>query len=182
MNDYLFLMGVITSLSGGMIAAIARNLFHAALGLALTLTGTAVLFVPLGGELISVLQILVYLGAVAIAILFILMLSPPFYLKRGQRNALKLLASVIVTLIVAVPLLSAAFSVKAKGIVSYTPPTVQQIGRVLLDEFVFPFEVISVLLTVAIIGAIVIARDLPDEETARLPKPTATSTSGEVQP
>ncbi|MCB9367421.1 MAG: NADH-quinone oxidoreductase subunit J [Calditrichaeota bacterium] len=166
MNEYLFIMGMVAALFGGVVAAIARNLFHAALGLALTLAGTAVLFIPLGGELISVIQILVYLGAVAISILFILMLSPPFYLKRGQRNVLKLIVSVIITGIVAVPLMSAAMSVNAVGERAYSVPTVQQIGRVLLTDFVFPFEIMSVLLTVAIIGAIVIARDLPEDKQA----------------
>ena len=74
MTEFLFIAGAALALMGGLIAVIARNLFHASLGLAMTLTGTAGLFIPLGGELISVVQILVYLGAVAVAIIFILML------------------------------------------------------------------------------------------------------------
>jgi len=168
MNDFLFIVGLLTALGGGLLAVIARNLFHAAIGLAATLAGTACLFVPIGGEFVAVIQVLVYLGAVAVSIVFILMLSPPFYLKRVHRNALKLLGAVIVTLVVAVPLFAAALAAgPAKGSTA-AAPTVQQIGRALLTEFVFPFEIISVLLTVAIIGAIVIARDLPEDEQAVL--------------
>lgn len=164
MNDFLFIIGAFISLGGGILAVIARNLFHAALGLAAALAGIACLFVPIGGELIAVVQVLVYLGAVAVSIVFILMLSPPFYLKRAHRNILKLSGAVGVTLIVAVPLFAAVLSVESHGGSSDLVPTIDQLGRALLTEFVFPFEIISVLLTVAIIGAIVIARDLPEDE------------------
>lgn len=170
MSEFMFICGAALALVGGLLAVIARNLFHASLGLALTLTGTAGLFIPLGGELIAVVQILVYLGATAIAIIFILMLSPPFYLKRPHRNALKVAGAVGVVLIFAVPLISAAMSVTSPGSITYAAPTVQQIGRALLNDYVFPFEIISVLLTVAIIGAIVLARDLPEDNA--VPKAT----------
>ncbi|NUO19929.1 NADH-quinone oxidoreductase subunit J [bacterium] len=166
MSDFLYICGAALALSGGIIAVIARNLFHAALGLALTLTGTAGLFIPLAGELIAVVQILVYLGATAIAIIFILMLSPPFYLRRPHRNALKVVGAVGVVLIFAVPIIGAVLSLPQTYGATYPVPTVPEIGRALLNDFVFPFEVISILLTVAIIGAIVLARDLPEDKTA----------------
>lgn len=164
MSEFLFISGAAMALVGGLLAVIARNLFHAALGLAVTLTGTAALFIPLAGELIAVVQILVYLGATAISIIFILMLSPPFYLKRPQRNTMKVIGAIGVVLIFSVPLMRAAMSVGSSGMGSYTAPTINQIGRALLTDFVFPFEIISVLLTVAIIGAIVLARDLPEDK------------------
>lgn len=164
MHDFLFITGGILALAGGLLAVIARNLFHAALGLALTLTGTAGLFIPLGGELISVVQILVYLGAVAIAVIFILMLSPPFYLKRPHRSGVKIALAAGTVVIFAIPLWRAISSTCEVANRTAQAPTVAQIGRSLLTEFVFPFEIISVLLTVAIIGAIVLARDLPEDK------------------
>lgn len=164
MAEYLFFSGAALTLAGALLAVIARNLFHAALGLALTLCGTAGLFIPLGGELISVVQILVYLGATAIAIIFILMLSPPFYLKRPQRNVWKIARAFAVALVVIVPLIKAISTVMAPVTIDSSAPTVEDIGRVLLTDFVFPFEIISVLLTVAIIGAIALARDLPSDK------------------
>lgn len=160
----MFIAGAGLALMGGLIAVIARNLFHASLGLAMTLTGTAGLFIPLGGELIAVVQILVYLGATAVAIIFILMLSPPFYLKRPHRNPAKLAVAALIGVVFAIPLFRAIFSIGSRVSTSHTTPTVQDIGKKLLTEFVFPFEIISVLLTVAIIGAIVLARDLPEDE------------------
>lgn len=173
MHDFLFLTGGSLALAGGLLAIVARNLFHAALGLALTLVGTAGLFIPLGGELISVVQVLVYLGAVAIAIIFILMLSPPFYLKRPHRSSLKIGMAIGTVAIFAVPLYRAISSTCAITDHAAQTPTVAQIGRALLTEFVFPFEIISVLLTVAIIGAIVLARDLPEDADIRHDAPTS---------
>jgi len=162
-TEFLFFAGAALALVGGLLAITAKNLFHAALGLAITLTGTAGLFIPLGGELISVVQVLVYLGAVAVAITFILMLSPPFYLNQPYRSVLKVSAAIGVVLIFSVPLFRAILTVESHVYSSRVAPTVDQIGRTLLTEFVFPFEIISVLLTVAIIGAIVLARDLPED-------------------
>ncbi len=164
MSEFLFIAGAALAIIGGLLAVVARNLFHASLGLAMTLTGTAGLFIPLAGELIAVVQILVYLGATAISIIFILMLSPPFYLKRPNRNMWKVVGAIGVVLIFSVPLMRAIMSVSSPGTGSHPAPTVNQIGRALLTEFVFPFEIISVLLTVAIIGAIVLARDLPEDK------------------
>lgn len=164
MGDFLFIAGAALAVIGGLLAVIARNLFHAALGLVMALAGTAGIFIPLGGELISVVQVLVYLGAVAVAIVFILMLSPPFYLRRPHRNALKVASAVGAVLIFAVPLFRAILSLGRSNANEHAAPTINEIGRALLTEFVFPFEIISVLLTVAIIGAIVLARDLPEDK------------------
>ena len=176
MTEFLFIAGAALALMGGLIAVIARNLFHASLGLAMTLTGTAGLFIPLGGELISVVQILVYLGAVAVAIIFILMLSPPFYLKRPHRNPATLAVAALIGVVFSIPLLRAVFSIGSRVSTTHVTPTAQEIGKTLLTEFVFPFEIISVLLTVAIIGAIVLARDLPEDD-----KPHTATSQGETK-
>lgn len=176
MAEFMFIAGAALALIGGLMAVIARNLFHAALGLAMTLTGTAGLFIPLGGELIAVVQILVYLGATAVSIIFILMLSPPFYLKRPHRNPAKLAVAAIIGVVFGLPLFRAIMSVGSRVSTTHVTPTVQEIGKKLLTEFVFPFEIISVLLTVAIIGAIVLARDLPEDD-----KPHTATTQGETK-
>lgn len=167
MDTFLFVAGSSVALIGTLIAVSARHIFHAALGLAIALAGTAGLFVPLNGELISVIQILVYLGAVAIAIVFVLMLSPPYYMARPRRNPFKILAATAVAIALVTPLAMKLFSLPS-------PPaptgarvvTVQQIGHAMLADYLFPFEVIGLLLTVVIIGAIVLARDLPRDQEA----------------
>jgi len=166
MDTFLYISGSFVAVGGAFIAIAARHIFHSALGLAICLLGTAGLFVPLNGELISVVQVLVYLGAVAIAIMFTLMLSPPYYLKRPRRNPLKIASAALIAGLLCAPLLM----VMVKHGPAKTPVTtgfspIREIGRLMLSEFVFPFEIISLVLTVVIIGAIVLARDLPKEDT-----------------
>ena len=166
MDTFLFIAGSGVAIGGALLAIAARHIFHAALGLAICLAGTAGLFVPLNGELISVVQLLVYLGAVAIAIMFTLMLSPPYYLKRPKRSPLKIAAAALIAGMLCTPL----FLVMISHAPEKTPITtgfnpIHEIGRLMLSDFVFPFEIISLVLTVVIIGAIVLARDLPKEDT-----------------
>lgn len=176
MDLFLFIAGGGLALAGAFIAVGARHIFHAALGLALALGGTAGLFVPLNGELISVIQILVYLGAVAVAIVFVLMLSPPYYMMRPRRSPLKVGAAAVVALALVTPLAWRAVLVTGDKTASVAGAvTVQQIGNSILSEFVFPFEIISLVLTIVIIGAIVLARDLPE-----LREPDQTSELGRI--
>ena len=165
MDTFLFIAGSFVSIAGALLAISVRHIFHMALGLAIALVGTAGLFIPLNGELISVVQLLVYIGAVAIAIMFTLMLSPPYYLKRPKRSPLKIAAAALIAGMLCTPLLLVMLThapEKALVITGFSP--IQEIGRLMLSDFVFPFEIISLVLTVVIIGAIVLARDLPPEE------------------
>lgn len=128
----------------------------------MALVGTAGLFIPLHGELISVVQILVYLGAVAIAIIFMLMLSPPYFLERAKRSRWKIVAATFIAALVTVPLFLIALRVpRGEAAAPVELNRIHEIGRLMLSDFVFPFEIISLVLTVVIIGAIVIAREMP---------------------
>lgn len=180
MEMFLFIAGSLVAIGGALLAIGARQIFHAALGLAICLAGTAGLFVPLNGELISVVQLLVYLGAVAIAIIFTLMLSPPYYLKRPRRNPLKIAGAALIAGLLSTPLFLVMLTHPPEKIpitTGFSP--IREIGRLMLSDFVFPFEIISLVLTVVIIGAIVLARDLPKDDTATSDVPAAT---GEPQP
>ena len=177
MDTFLFIAGSAVAIAGALIAITVKHIFHMALGLAIALIGTAGLFVPLSGELISVVQLLVYLGAVAIAIMFTLMLSPPYYLKRPKRNPLKIAAAAVVAGMLCTPLLMVMLTHGPEQ----PPPAsgfspIHRIGELMLSDFVFPFEIISLVLTVTIIGAIVLARDLPEDEA----KPAQTIASNEA--
>jgi NADH:ubiquinone oxidoreductase subunit 6 (subunit J) len=178
MDTFLYIAGTVVAVGGALVAISARHIFHAALGLAISLAGTAGLFVPLNGELIAVVQLLVYLGAVAIAIMFTLMLSPPYYLRRPKRSPLKIAAAALIAGMLSTPLFLVMMShgpEKLPVVGDFSP--IREIGRLMLSDFVFPFEIISLVLTVTIIGAIVLARDLPPEETR-----TQTATDSHSEP
>jgi NADH-quinone oxidoreductase subunit J len=154
----LFILGVLT-VAGAVAAMTLRNLIHCVLSLAVSFVGVAMLFLRLGAEFVGLAQILVYVGAVAILIVFAILLtrstgseSRPFFGSRWY-----------VGLGIAVALfgcLSAAV-INARELVVSTPEPkvalVKQIGVDLMTTHVLPLEVIGMLLTAAMLGAVIVA-------------------------
>ena len=86
----LSFLGVLTITFGGAFIAVgARNIFHNVLGLALSLFGVAGIFVFLNSPFLAMMEILIYVGAICIAICFAIMLSEPLYLPRPPRKPIK---------------------------------------------------------------------------------------------
>lgn len=142
------------------VAAVSlRNLVHCALMLMASFAGLAALYLHLGAQFVGFAQVLVYIGAVAILILFAILLT------RGTEPARKSIFSatwgVGVGIAVAVfGLLSAVIRSSRALTPGVRPPsdlTVRQIGEQLMSKYVLPLEVIGLLLTAALIGAIIIA-------------------------
>jgi NADH-quinone oxidoreductase subunit J len=165
-----FFIFAILSLGGALGVVTSRNLIHGALFLIVSLFGGAGFFVLLSVPFIAVVQVLVYIGAIAILIIFAVMLTRSMTTMRELFNRQWWLSAVVgvlffVLLSVAVILpVWGANSPNAGQPVSDQVATVQDLGVALVsgNEFVLPFEVASLLLTGAMIGAIVIARDTED--------------------
>jgi NADH-quinone oxidoreductase subunit J len=90
-----FLVVVGMTILGALIAVGARNIFHNVLGLALSLIGVAGIFIYLNSPFVALMEILIYVGAICIAICFAIMLSQPQYLKGPPRSFLKSLGAVL---------------------------------------------------------------------------------------
>jgi NADH-quinone oxidoreductase subunit J len=148
-----------------------RNLVHCALCLALSFLGVAGLFLHVNAGFVAFAQILVYVGAVAILIVFAILLTRNAE-PDPARTGPNLLLSIPLTAVVGVILLNAGFSTQLvmSGKVASAPP-VRELGRALMTSHVVPLEVIGVLLTVALVGAVVLA----------LPEPPTEETSGGKQ-
>jgi NADH-quinone oxidoreductase subunit J len=134
-----------------------RNMVHCALCLALTFLGVAGLFLQMNAGFLAFAQILVYVGAVAILIVFAILLT------RGTEQPQEkwssgILLSVPLAAVVAAILLNAIFSTP---LAAKTPtgaaPAVRDLGIALMTTHVIPLEIIGVLLTVALLGAVVLA-------------------------
>lgn len=143
----------------GIIAA--RRLFHSALFLVLMLMSVAAEFVVLGADFLAVAQALIYVGAVMVLILFGIMLTPqqqdvPSLGGLGQQLAGVIVAGLVFTAAVGALVLTPWPRMVTEPI---NAPTTATIGQGLFTTFALPFEVASVLLLVAMIGAIVIARE-----------------------
>ena len=148
------------TIGGACIAVFPRNILYNVLGLAMALSGVAGLYLYLGSLFIALMQLLIYVGAITIAICFAIMLSSPMYLPGPPRSPLKLLGG----------LLGAggvfAFLLLLTRRTTWVPAkervndwSIKTIGDFLLTDYVLIFEVISLLLLVAMLGAIVTARN-----------------------
>ena len=137
-----------------------RNVVHAALYLVGTLLGAAALYVLLFAEFVAWVQVLVYVGAVVVLMLFGLMLTRAPIGAANFDNDQRLLAALcagavfLVTSVIVVR----AFDGREVSFARATGTTTRSIGEVIFSAYVLPFEVVSVLLLAALVGAVVIAR------------------------
>ena len=141
----------------------ARNLFRCAIGLAGALIGIAGLYLLMEAQFLSSIQIAVYVGGVVVLVVFAVLMVEDVTQKEFLRSPLSrcLLASVVAELLLAVvagTLLSQGFGTNRPVPAS---ADVREIGRALLSTqaggFVLPFEVISLVLVAALVGAITVA-------------------------
>jgi NADH-quinone oxidoreductase subunit J len=154
-----FYLVVAVTLIGALIAVAARNIFHNVLGLAMSLIGVAGLFLYLNSPFVALMEILIYVGAICIAICFAIMLSEPLYLPRPPRSVSKILGGVVGAGLVFVFLaLLTKKTTWAPAAQRSTDWSITTIGHYLLTNYALIFEVISLLLLVAMLGAVVIAR------------------------
>jgi len=154
-----FFLVVTVTLVGALIAVAARNIFHNVLGLALALIGVAGLFLYLNSPFVALMEILIYVGAICIAICFAIMLSEPLYLPKPPRKITKILGALVGSgLIFAFLFLLTKKTKWVPAAQRSTDWSVTTIGHYLLTNYALIFEVVSLLLLVAMLGAIVIAR------------------------
>jgi NADH-quinone oxidoreductase subunit J len=162
----LVFLAVAVLILGSAIAVVtSRNLIHSALWLVVALFGVAIIFVLLSAGFLAVAQVLIYIGAIAILFIFAAMLTRRVMQDTGpQTNPNWWLAVVIAALLFGglAWMLGTwdGFSAQAPALPTGVDP-VQQLGTALVnpDAYLIPFEVASVLLLAALVGALVIARE-----------------------
>ncbi len=162
--------GVLTLLTvGGALAVVLdRNLFHSALWLLVSLFGVAGLFVMLSAPFLAAVQVLVYMGAIVILIIFAIMLTRRLMGISESVNSqwwVGAIVAVISFLVIAFVLFQAGTGthplLAREPISSLSSQSIEQLGMALVDpsQYALPFELASLLLTGSMIGAIVIARE-----------------------
>ena len=166
----IFLGTASVAILAALLMVTQKNPIHSALFLILTFLCTAVLFVLLQSPFIAIIQVLVYAGAVMMLIIFVIMLLE---LDRELRVPPKISFSkslgVLTVVLVMLGLFFAVFG-GAKGATGgYTPEKVSQlgsakvVGKLLFTDYLLPFEIVSILLIAAIVGAVVLAKQRPSE-------------------
>lgn len=159
------------TVGAALMVLLARNLMHAIVFLIVSFLGMAGLFLTLSADFIAVAQIMIYAGAISVLLVFAMMLTPLASRDNGNSvyalpgMALGVLFAAIVGF-VAVDVEWPELTGEALDARSFTD-TVGAIGDALLGPYVLAFEVASVLLLAALIGAIVLVHDEPEPADTR---------------
>ena len=141
---------------------ISRNLIHAVVFLILSFVGIAGLYLTLSAEFIAVVQVLIYVGAISVLMLFAILLTPQAA-RDNSETSLRYPAGILMGLVIAALIFVALETDWSE--VTRTPlaNSTKVIGESLLKEFVLPFEIAAVLLTAALVGAMALAREDPED-------------------
>ncbi|MCL7452729.1 MAG: NADH-quinone oxidoreductase subunit J [Anaerolineae bacterium] len=161
-SQVVFILLSIAALGGALGVVFARNLFRAALALVLSFVGVAGFYVLLEAEFLAMVQILVYVGAIAILIIFAIMLSRRMMSSETQPWNEQWVGAVVVAAALFAALVFILSRVDWPATEAQVPAdSISQLGQALVspDFYVLPFEVASVLLLVALVGAVIIARE-----------------------
>jgi NADH:ubiquinone oxidoreductase subunit 6 (subunit J) len=155
-----FFVCALLVLAGAIAAMSLRSLIHCALALAVTFAGLAAIYLQLNAQFVGLAQLLVYVGAVAILIVFAILLTRGH--EPGDRPHLSSSWPAGVAIAAEVFALLAGIILSSRALVRDLPPaphiTVRQIGDQLMTRFILPLEILGLLLTAALIGAVILAR------------------------
>jgi NADH-quinone oxidoreductase subunit J len=154
-----FAIIAVLTLASAVAAMSLRNLVHCALALTVTFAGLAAFYLQLDAQFVGFAQILVYVGAVAILIVFAILLTRSSEPPRPTGFSVNRIAGIGLAVMVFALLSGLILSSRAMTREIRPPPeiSVRQIGELLMTKFVLPLEVVGLLLTAALIGAVIIA-------------------------
>jgi len=160
MKDIIFNVFILLTVVPCFWVALSSNIVHAAFSLLVTLFGVAGLYALLGADFIAVIQVIVYIGGILVLIIFgVMMTQRAKFLPLSVQLPGKFLGGLLTGLILAALVLAATKSLwPVAGALEEVEPTSAAIGNLLLGKYLIPFEVASVLLLVALVGAVLIVR------------------------
>lgn len=168
--EILFILSALLTVGGAISVVLTKNLMHACVFLLGSLFGVAGLYATLGADFLAAAQLVVYAGGVVILMLFAIMLTGGTLNNAGKFAFLKVpnmgnaktftiagLTAVVITMVIGKIVLGVS-KMPGKGELPPFESTVESIGMLLVTDHVLAFEISSVLLLGALVGAAVIAR------------------------
>jgi NADH-quinone oxidoreductase subunit J len=162
-DQIIFLLCAGVILVSALLVVTSRNLIHAALWLVSALFGIAALFALLNANFLAVVQVVVYIGAIAILFLFAVMLTRKDLVERGPRMRKSWWIPALLGLLILAGLVFLIFAQPDVNRTAAAIPAgldpVRALGSALVspDAYVLPFEVSSILLLAALVGAVYVA-------------------------
>ncbi len=156
-------MGIaLLTIVGALIVVLSRNLFHSALGLVASFFGVAGIYFIAEAEFVGVSQVLVYVGAISTLITFAIMLTRGMMFgvtsPRNRQSGTAAIISVLAFLVLAA-LMNAVRWPQVGEPITDGEAIIARIGSMFVNEYLVTFELLALLLLVALAGAIVLARD-----------------------
>lgn len=159
---FYFLAGVV--IASALFTAFTRNLIHAAFSLLMTFLGLACLYLYLGADFVGLAQVLIYVGGILVLLLFGVMLThdPSSVEQKDTRQFWTglLMVTALGALLIAV-VIQTPWPTLSPGELPEATSNISAIAQQLLTTYLLPFEIASILLLVALIGAVVVARGEP---------------------
>ena len=156
LSEILFYLVAALILFGAAGVVLSRNIVYAAVGLLLTMLGTAGLFILVFAEFLALVQVLIYGGAVVVLILFAIMLTRIDDFRNLTDNGQQLVAGVL-SIIVVITLIAAILTTSIEQ-TSLSGIGIQELGIVLFSDWAIPFEIASLVLLIALIGSVVLVK------------------------
>ncbi|GAB4440100.1 MAG: NADH-quinone oxidoreductase subunit J [bacterium] len=160
LNDIIFLIFWFVIAIFAVLAVFLQKPIYNAFAMAFSIFSIAGMYIFLGYEFLAALQVLVYVGAISVAIIFVIMLSPPVTVSQKKINPYKIMIGVVTSLALFVLIFALYYGKYINEKINLALPSqgVKEIGNLLAKPYAVPFEIISVILLVAIMGAIVLAK------------------------
>ncbi|MEJ2246425.1 MAG: NADH-quinone oxidoreductase subunit J [Acidobacteriota bacterium] len=159
LSQIAFYFFAVLTVASAAVVVFARNLIHCAFALLFTFFGVAALYVFLGADFLAATQMVIYVGGILVLILFGIMLTNKLYdvkLKTGKSQFVPAAVIVVVMFAILVFFMLRTSWFQSGSVLS--GPTTASIGELLMRDFILPFEVASILLLLALIGAAMIVR------------------------
>lgn len=157
-GDLLFIGIIGVTMAGALAAVLAGSIVYALMGLVVTMFGVAGLYVYLNSPFLAMVQILIYVGAVTVLIAFAIMLIGPQYRRPKEWTTLGKFGAAAGVAVVSLGLfVKFVMEVFPRAKAPEFTVTTKQIGALFFKDLVLPFELISLLIVVAILGAIMLA-------------------------
>ena len=152
------LMGILTITSAAVVV-FHRNIIYASFSLILTFFGIAGLFISLSADFVAGVQVLIYIGGILILFLFAIMLSYKLFGASLFDSRRRIIPSLLIALPLFFLLLYSIFNTEWEVVDQAVPQeTLTRLGNLILDHYILPFELASVLLLGALVGSVYLVR------------------------
>jgi len=161
-DKFLFLFFAVLMIGSAIMMVTRRNIVHSAVYLITTLLATAGIFLQLKAEFLFVVQIILYVGGIMVLFIFVIMLVNLDVAIRMVQFSRQGFVAGILALVLAVQIFLALWigraGLPAPAIHAMPPKNTEAVAEALFQHYMLPFEIASILLLVAMIGAVVMAK------------------------